>query len=380
MAPAVLILLLLTGQVTLGYIEVPYTLGKVVTESTNVLLIRVETVDKQKNTIIFRKVQDIKGKHPTELIKHNIGQAGYNPREWQNIMAWAEPGKTATMFHNGEASETCIDNYWYQVHLGGEWWNLAHAEPFFLRTYAGRPDKLATAVTAMLSGQEVVVPCMVSGDKNALHLRCAKFQRLKASLKIQEYNPQRDFVDWGSGGDEFQPLAGMPGFTHGLALSRIGSGAAGIAAADFNGDGRMDLCVFGVAQVSLLQNNGSAFDEIKLPLVGGARAAAWADYDGDGRPDLLLATPSGPRLFRNTGNSEKPFEDVSAGLPDQEYYNLTAATWLDYDGDGKPDILLADGFRGLRLYRNLGVPRGTGPHASGESAGTPQPWVGKWQY
>ena len=39
-----------------------------------------------------QKVRDLKGKHPTVTIKHNIGQAGFAPREWQTVMAWAEVG------------------------------------------------------------------------------------------------------------------------------------------------------------------------------------------------------------------------------------------------------------------------------------------------
>ncbi len=113
------------------------------------------------------------------------------------------------------------------------------------------------------------------------------------------------------------------------------------------------MCLFGTSKVSLLQNAGGSLNEIHLPLDGGgARAVAWADYNGDAKPDLLLATATGPRLLTNLGDGQ--FKDVSAGLPSQDYYNLTAAAWIDYDGDGKPDILLADGFRGLRLYRNLG--------------------------
>ncbi|HJZ54415.1 MAG TPA: VCBS repeat-containing protein, partial [Gemmataceae bacterium] len=71
---------------------------------------------------------------------------------------------------------------------------------------------------------------------------------------------------------------------------------------------------------------------------------------GDGLPDLLLATPSGPRLFVNLGKGQ--FKDETRRLPREAFYNLTAAAWGDFDGDGKPDILLANGFHGLRLYRN----------------------------
>jgi outer membrane protein assembly factor BamB len=339
----------LAWRPTFGYIEAAHTLGKVINDSTNVLVVRVEAVDKQKNTIIYRKVQDLKGNHPGELIKHNIAQAGFHPREWQNVMAWAEVGRTAVIFHNGGASETCIENYWYQAYAG-EWWGMSHAEPFLLRAYAGKPEKLIAFVTQILAGQEVVVPCMAD-DKPSLHLRAAKYLRMKASLKIQEYNFQRDFVEWGAGGDEFRPVQGMPGFTHLLSVSQSGRGIAGIAPADLNGNGRPALCLYGASQISLLQNGGNSFDETRLPNVSGARGASWADYDGDGKPDLLLATPTGPRLFRYTG---KEFQDVSATLPQEGYHNLRAAAWIDYDGDGKPDILLADGFRGLRLYRNMG--------------------------
>src|SRR5437868_11601906 len=84
-----------------AYVEIPYTLGRLVTESTHVMLVQVEKVDKTKNLIIYRKIKDIKGKHPTDVIKHNIGQAGFSPREWQTIMKWAEPGKHAILMHNG---------------------------------------------------------------------------------------------------------------------------------------------------------------------------------------------------------------------------------------------------------------------------------------
>ena len=150
-------------QTSYAYVEAPMSLGAVVAQSTNVVLVRVESSDKQKNIIIYRKVKDIKGKHPTDVIKHNIGRGGLRPDEWKPPVEWAEPGKLAVFFHNGSASETCIGNYWYQCGGGGEWWNMTHGEPFLLRSYAGAIDKLAAAVTAINAGQEVVVPCMVNG-------------------------------------------------------------------------------------------------------------------------------------------------------------------------------------------------------------------------
>ena len=349
------------------YIEAPYPIGRVMAEATNILVVQIDKVDKTKNLIIYKKVQDLKGKHPTDVIRHSIAQGGFHPREWQNIMAYAEPGKMAIIFHNGGASETCLDNYWYQSYAGGDWWNMSHAEPFLLRSYAGKPEKLAQFVLEMLAGREVILPAMVDGNKDDLHMRRAKIQRLRASLKLQDYNPQRDFVGWGN--EDFRRLLGMPGFTHVSPLPRVDPDVHGAAAADFNGDGLADVCLYGESKVVLLKNEGTALGEFAIPYTGGARGAAWADYNGDGKPDLLLAAPSGVRLLTNLGTS---FRDDSAGLPKEAYGNVTAATWIDYDGDGKPDILVANGFLGLRLYRNI---------AGKAAAGPPEvPQATPWQY
>jgi hypothetical protein len=348
-----------------AYVEAPHSLGQVITLSTNIMVLRVEKVDKERNLILYRKVRDLKGTHPTDVIRHNIGRGGFNPREWQYPMDWAEVGKTAVFFHNGGASETCIGTYWYQAYAGGDWWSMSHGEPFLLRSFAGNVDKLVAAVTEILAGREVVVPCMVDGNKDDLHLRRARVQRLRASLKLQDYNPKRDFAGWG--GEDFRRLAGMPGFTHLATLPRVDPDAQAVSFADIDGDGKPDLCLVGGARTALLQNSGEALSEVALPGATGSRAALWADYNGDGKPDLLLATPSGPKLYTNLGGT---FRDDSHLLPKEPCYNLTAAAWIDYDGDGRPDLLLGNGFHGLRLYRNAGRIEGVKPALV----------LGKWRY
>ncbi len=185
-----------------AYVEAPHTLGRCIQESTNVVLVEIARVDKNRGVIIYKKIKDLKGKHNEEFIKHNIGKRGFHPREWQNVMAWAEVGKQAVFFHNGGASETCMGTYWYQCYKEGEWWGMSHAEPFLLRTFSGNVEKLAAAVTDILLGKVVVVTCLADGNKEQLHQRKGKLQRMKASLKLHDYNPRRDFVGWGGDGDE----------------------------------------------------------------------------------------------------------------------------------------------------------------------------------
>jgi hypothetical protein len=331
-----------------AYVEAPMSLGAVVAQSSHIVLMRVESVNKQNNSIVYRKVKDIKGKHPSDVIKHAIGRNGLRPDEWKPPVNWAEPGKLAVFFHNGGASETCIGTWWYQAYAGGEWWNHSHGEPYLLRSYSGPPEKLAALVAQMLEGREVIAPCMVDGaNKEDLHQRRGKIQRLKVSLKIQDYNPKRDFIGWG--GEDFRRLFGMPGFTHLSALPRTDPEAQAISITDFDGDGKQDLCLVGGGRVVIMQNAGEALNEFVLPGVSGARSAIWADFNGDARPDLLLVTPSGPRLFLNTATG---FREETHLLPKEALIGATAAVWIDYDGDGKPDLLVAHGYHGLRLYRN----------------------------
>lgn len=343
-------ILVWAGPPATAYIEVPYSLGRLVAESTNILIVQVDKVDKENNRIMYKKIKDVKGVHPTEVLLHNIAKAGFHPREWQNVMAWAEPGKVGMFFYNGGASETAIDMYWYQSYGAGRDWGMSHAEPYLLRSFAGKVEKLAMAVDEILANREVIVPAMVDGDKNAIQLRTAKVQRLRASLKLQDYNAARDFIGWGS--EDFRRIMNMPGFTHLAALPRVDTNARGLAPSDFDGDGATDLCIYGERKVALVKVDGTALNEISLPYNAGARSASWADFNGDGRPDLLLGTPVGPKILTNL---PKGFRDDSLLLPKEAYYNVTAAAWMDYDADGKPDVLLANGFLGLRIYRNPGA-------------------------
>jgi hypothetical protein len=185
-----------------AYVEVPHSLGRCCHESTNIVLVEIERIDKTKNLIIYKKLEDLKGKHAQAQIKHNIGQRGFHEREWKTVMAWAEVGKKAVFFHNGGASETCVGGYWYQCYPEGEWWGMSHAEPLLLRTFQGDAEKLATAIKGIIAGREVVVTCLADGPREQLLLAKGKLQRLKASLKRIDYDAKRDFVGFGAGDGE----------------------------------------------------------------------------------------------------------------------------------------------------------------------------------
>jgi hypothetical protein len=69
-----------------------------------------------------------------------------------------------------------------------------------LRTFTGETEALADAVRAILKKEEVVVPSLVNRNREQLHLAQGRIQFLKASLERQEYDLQRDFVEYADGG------------------------------------------------------------------------------------------------------------------------------------------------------------------------------------
>ena len=154
--------------------------------------------------------------------------------------------------------------------------------------------------------------------------------------------------------------------------------------ADVDNDGDQDLVLVLSAGPALFQNDGRGrFARVpdgfrfQEALKGSPMSIAMADYDRDGFLDLYLCvysfyygagegkagTPmpyydaqNGPPsvLFRNDGKGR--FVDVTrdAGLEvGNDRYHFAAA-WGDYDGDGWPDLLVANDFGRKNLFRNLG--------------------------
>jgi enediyne biosynthesis protein E4 len=164
--------------------------------------------------------------------------------------------------------------------------------------------------------------------------------------------------------------AGVPGRGFGV----------GITTGDFDNDGNEDLYVTNYNSAILYHNNGNGtFTDITAkagvtnPNFG--TGAAFLDYDRDGRLDLFVGNylkydpanrqyysaqqypgpleyaPETNRLFHNNGNGT--FTDVSgdSGISAQPGRAM-GVTVEDYDGDGWPDIYVANDTMASFLYHN----------------------------
>ena len=160
----------------------------------------------------------------------------------------------------------------------------------------------------------------------------------------------------------------------------------GVAIADYDNDGRDDVYVTALEGDRLFHNegNGKFRDVTKSAGIQNSNfgtSAAWLDYDRDGKVDLFVAnyvqwtpdhdlwcsldgatksycTPESykgtrSRLYHNLGGGR--FEEVAerAGMGDATSKSL-GITVLDYNGDGWPDIFVANDTQPNKLYHNLG--------------------------
>ncbi|MCA9124985.1 MAG: carboxypeptidase regulatory-like domain-containing protein [Planctomycetales bacterium] len=148
----------------------------------------------------------------------------------------------------------------------------------------------------------------------------------------------------------------------------VGSQAT-VEMADWNADGRLDLIVGAFdGQIRVFLNEGSpespdyrnpwivqdAMGNLSTP--GGAASVAVADLDGDGRLDLVLGNSVGSLyLYRNVGSSEVPrFE--TGQLLKADGYDITLDTnssrpWIDdLDGDGVTDLIVGGADGRIRVY------------------------------
>ncbi|MDE2292121.1 MAG: CRTAC1 family protein, partial [Elusimicrobia bacterium] len=140
----------------------------------------------------------------------------------------------------------------------------------------------------------------------------------------------------------------------------LGALGVGVAVADVDGDGRPDILVTNsrVGSKSALfinQGDGTFKDEAEragladLSSGEGALRPLFFDWDNDGRPDLLLTTTWCVRAFHNEGGGR--FREVTdaAGIRFCGY--AVASTALDYDGDGRLDVVIAGLYPPVRFTR-----------------------------
>ena len=131
-----------------------------------------------------------------------------------------------------------------------------------------------------------------------------------------------------------------------------GVGSVAIAAADFNGDGRVDLAVANAncplekqctsSTVSILLGNGDGTFQPHIDLAVGAlpSSVVAADFNGDGKMDLAVANSFDATVSVLLGNGDGTFQPqttyaTAATRPNMPLQSVTVG---DFNNDGKLDL------------------------------------------
>jgi hypothetical protein len=136
----------------------------------------------------------------------------------------------------------------------------------------------------------------------------------------------------------------------------VGLGPAGVAAADFDGDGRIDAATANAAEasVSVLRGDGAGglVGRVDFAVGAGPTGIAAADVSGDGEVDLVTADADGGTVSVLLGDGTGGFLAAVAWPAGTRPVALAAA---DFDRDGRLDLAVADATAGrLRFLRGLG--------------------------
>ncbi|MFT4515434.1 MAG: hypothetical protein ACI89X_004643 [Planctomycetota bacterium] len=141
-----------------------------------------------------------------------------------------------------------------------------------------------------------------------------------------------------------------------------------VSAADIDNDGNVDLFVgnnFSLSQIFMNQGGGIFIEQGAMRGMANVESnftACFGDYDRDGWLDLYIGNRQDSvavftgtnRLYRNTGNGF--FTDVTASSGTGSTRMALVSTWMDYDEDGWPDLLVLNDkalqWGGNEVYRN----------------------------
>jgi hypothetical protein len=135
------------------------------------------------------------------------------------------------------------------------------------------------------------------------------------------------------------------------------SKGGGIAFLDYDNDGWLDAYILNAGPLTraagerpaadfLMHNRGDGtFENVSatagIPGPGYSIGVCCGDYDNDGFIDVFVTGIGGNALYRNRGDGT--FEDVTekAGVKGPGAYSV-GATFVDYDGDGRLDLFVAN--------------------------------------
>lgn len=152
-------------------------------------------------------------------------------------------------------------------------------------------------------------------------------------------------------------------FAPAIDIGSVSTSSFSTALCDLDGDGKIDLLIpeFSSNQLAIFRNTsvtGTPSFAPRIPFTGLNQpiAPAVGDLDGDGKPDIAVANYTDGQLSVYKNLSTPGTISVAARVT----YSIPAFTSevsiADIDGDGKQDLIISASIQGLIVMRNQGSP------------------------
>ena len=146
--------------------------------------------------------------------------------------------------------------------------------------------------------------------------------------------------------------------------------AVAVGAADFDGDGKLDIVVVGQSQMLVLLGDGKGGFRPGTPVPAGSSPSAMAigDMNGDGRPDVMIANHETDYVTLLLNEGAGRFASRALHLHSRPHPHAVAIG--DFDGDKRPDIAV-DSWGEDRIMLLFGKDEWRGPGTSVEMGTRP---------